>query len=196
MTVKATKNCIEKLIVEGTSAAEITEMTLSIVLTPVPLFSDNVDQVCQVVESDLIDSSLKTLFENYLQDIGCTEAEVQAVVSGLEKERSLTGKSAHALQVIRSVNFDWDKSSIKVLEDHLQEKNLELEILDDNPLLFSVFKQKLYSKFRDSFQVYRPLLELVNIKFYRWQVTWFWEYLVNIPTTANTYEHIYTLIDL
>jgi len=100
MTVKATKNCIEKLIVEEASAGEITEMTLSIVLTPVPLFSDNVDQVCQVVESGLVDSSLKTLFENYLQDIGCTEAEAQAVVSGLEKERSLTGKSAHTLQVI------------------------------------------------------------------------------------------------
>jgi len=83
-----------------------------------------------------------------------------------------------------------------VLEHHLHEKNLELEILDDNPVLFSVFKRKLYSKFRDSFQVYPPLLELVNIEFCRWQITRFWEYLVNIPITANTYEHIYTLIDL
>ena len=84
------------------------------------------------------------------------------MVSGLEKERSLTGKSAYALQVIRSVNFDWDKSPTKVLEDHLQGK-LELEILDDNPVLFSVFKRKLHSTFRDSLQVYRPLLEFVNI---------------------------------
>jgi len=186
MTIKATKNCIEKLIAEGSSAAEITAMTLSIVLTPAPLLSDKVDQACLVVENDSTDSSLKTLFENYLQDIGCTEAEAQAVVLGLEKECLLTGKSAYALQVIRSVNFDWDKSPIKVLEDHLQETNLELEILDDNPVLFSVFKRKLYSKFRDSFQLYRPLLELVNIKFYRWQVTWFWEYLVNIPITVDT----------
>jgi len=196
MMVKATKNCKEKLIVEGSSASEITEMTLSIVLTPVPLFSEKVDQACQVVESDLVDSSLKKLFENYMQDIGCTEAEAQAVVLGLDKKCLLTGKSARALQVIRSVNFDWDKSPIKVLEDSLQEKNLGLEILDDNPMLFSVFKRKLYSKFRDSFQLYRPLLQLVNIKFHRWQVTWLWEYLVNIPITADTYEHIYTLIDL
>jgi len=70
MTVKATKNCIEKLIVEGASASEITEMTLSIVLTPVPLLSDKVDQACQAVESELVDSSLRKLFENYLQDIG------------------------------------------------------------------------------------------------------------------------------
>jgi len=196
MTAKATKNCIEKLIVEGASAAEIAEMTLSIVLTPVLLFSGNVDQACHVVGKDSVTSSLKTLFENHLQDIGCTEAEVQAVLLGLEKERLFTGKSTYALQVIRSVNFDWDKCPIKVLEDHLQEKNLGLELLDDNPVLFSVFKRKLYSKFRDSFQLYRPLLELVNIKFYRWQVTWFWEYSVNIPITTDTYEHVYTLIDL
>ena len=74
-----------------------------------------------------------------MQDIGCTKSEAQAVVLGLEQERSLIGKLAHALQVIRSVNFDWDQCPIKVLEDHLQ-KNLELEILDDNPVLFSVLK--------------------------------------------------------
>jgi len=106
MTTNATKNCIEKLIIEGASAAEITEMTLSIVLTPVPLFSDHVDRAYQVVENNLVDSSLKTLFENYLQDFGCTKSEAQAVVLGLEQERSLIGKLAHALQVIRSVNFD------------------------------------------------------------------------------------------
>jgi len=123
------------LIAEGASASEITEMTLSIVLTPVPLFSDKVDQACQVVERYLVDSSLKKLFENYLQDIGCTEAEAQTVVSGPEKERLLTDKSAYALQVIRSVNFDWDQSPIKCWKS-LQEKNLGLEIPDDNPVLF------------------------------------------------------------
>ena len=65
-------------------------MTLSIVLTPVPLFSDKVDQACEVVASDLVDSSLKKLLENYLQDIGCTKTEAQTVVSGLEKECLLT----------------------------------------------------------------------------------------------------------
>ena len=94
------------------------------------------------------------------------------------------------------MNFDWDQCPIKVLEDQLKEKNLGIGILDDNPVLFSVFKRKLYSKFRDSFQAYRPLLEFVNIKFFQWQVTWFWGYLVNIPITADTYDQIYTLIDL
>ena len=74
----------------------------------------------------------------------CTEVEAQTVVSGLEKGRLLTGKLAYALQAIRSVNFDWDKNPIKVLEDSLQENNnFGLEIVDDNPVLFSVFKRKL-----------------------------------------------------
>jgi len=82
-----------------------------------------------------------------LQDIGCTKAEAQTVVPSLEQERSLTDKLAHVLQVIRSVNFDWDKCPIKVLEDHLQEKNLELEILNDNPVLFSVKIVQQISRF-------------------------------------------------
>ena len=98
--------------------------------------------------------------------------------------------------MLRSVKFDWDECPVKVMERHLRERKLELEILDDNPLLFSVFKRKLYNKFRYSFQLYRPLLDLVNMTFYRWQVTWFWEYLINIPITTETYENIHAMIDL
>ena len=104
-------------------------------------------ELVKLLDHDLVDSSLKTLFENYLQDIGCTKAEAQTVVPSLEQERSLTDKLAHVLQVIRSVNFDWDKCPIKVLEDHLQEKNLELEILNDNPVLFSVKIVQQISRF-------------------------------------------------
>ena len=75
-------------------------------------------------------------------------------------------------------------------------KNLGLEILDDNPLLFSVFRRKLYNKFRYSFQLYRPLLDLVNMTYYRWQTTWFWQYLINIPITTETYGNIHAMINL
>jgi len=44
MTIKATKYCIEKLTVDGASAAQITERNPSIVLTPVPLRSDYVEE--------------------------------------------------------------------------------------------------------------------------------------------------------
>jgi len=196
MAVKATKTCVEMLIAKGISASEITAGTPAVVLTSAQLCSDKMDQACQVSEIDLTDSSLKTSFLNCLQDIVCTETEAKTVVSDLEAESLLTDKAACALQVIRSVNFDWNQCLINVLEDHLQETNSELKILDDNPVLFFAFKRKSYGKFRDSFQLYRPLLALLNINYYRWQVTWFWEYLINIPISENTYEYIYTMIDL
>jgi len=130
------KNCIEKLIVEGVNTSEIMETTPAIVLTPVLLSSDHMDRTYQVVEYYSANSILKTQFENYLQDIGCTEFEAQTVASGLEQERSLTDRLAYALQVIQRVKFDRDKRPVKVLKDHLQEKNFRLEILDDNPVLF------------------------------------------------------------
>jgi len=120
----------------------------------------------------------------------------KTVVSDLEAESLLTDKAACALQIIRSVNFDWNLSPINVLEAHFQEKDLQLQILDDNPVLFSAFKRKLYDRFRNSFQLYRPLLALVNSNYYRWQVTWLWEYLINIPISENPYEYIYTMTGL
>ena len=174
MTINATANCLDKLIVEGAKASEIMEMIPAIVLTPLPLPSDYMDRIYRVVEPYSVDSSLKTSFENYLQDIGCTEREAHIIVSSLVQEQTLTDRLAYALQVLRSVKFDWDECPVKVMEDHLREKNLRLEILDDNPLLFSVFKRKLCHKFCYTFQLYLPLLDLVNMTFYRWQVAWFW----------------------
>jgi len=40
------------------------------------------------------------------------------------------------------------------------------------------------------------LLDLVNMTYYRWQITWFWEYLINTPTTAETYGDIHAMVDL
>ena len=45
MTIKATKYCIEKLTVDGASAAQITERNPCIALTPVPLRSNQVEAV-------------------------------------------------------------------------------------------------------------------------------------------------------
>jgi len=49
---------------------------------------------------------------NCLQYIGYAEAEVKTVVSDLEAKSLLTDKTACALQVIRSVSFDWSQCSI------------------------------------------------------------------------------------
>ena len=122
MTINAMKNCIDKLIDEGTKASEIMEMTPAIVLTPVLLPSDRIDRIHRGIEPYSVDSSLKTSFENYLQDIGSAKYEAQTIISSLLQEQTLTGRAAYALQVLQSVKFDWEECPVKVMEDHLREK--------------------------------------------------------------------------
>ena len=119
MAVKVTRTGVEKLLMEGISTSEIAEMIPTAVLTSAQIRNDKVDQVCQVIEADLADSSLKISILNCLQDIGYTEAEAKTVVLGLEAESLLTDKAACALQVIRSVSFDWRQCPIIVLQAHL-----------------------------------------------------------------------------
>jgi len=69
---------------------------------------------------------------------------------------------------------------------YLQDKGLELKILEDNPIFFTMFKQKLYKEFQRSFQGYCPLLKYVNIKNFHGQVRCIWEFLVNTPIDEDT----------
>ena len=72
-----------------------------------------------------------------------------------------------------------DYLTIKILV----KKQFRVRHFIGNPsVVFSV-----YGKFRDSFQFYQPPLEPINAKFDHWQVNWFWEDLVKIPITADTY---------
>jgi len=66
-----------------------------------------------------------------------------------------------------------------MVQTDLQAKGLELDILENNPIFFTEFKQKLCKEFQCSFPVYCPLLQYVNIKNFRWQVMWLWEFFVN-----------------
>jgi len=56
----------------------------------------------------------------------------------------------------------------------------------DNPILFNMLKQKVYNEFRRSFPSYIPLLKLIDIKNFRWQLYWLWEHLINSLITINT----------
>jgi len=79
--------------------------------------------------------------------------------------------------------------------DFLQAKGLELDVLEDNLILFTAFKQKLHKEFQCSFLGYSPLLQQVDIKNFCWQVMWLWEFLVNTQIDESTYEWLKTLID-
>ena len=57
-SVKTTKACIEKLLSEGIFASDIVVMTPPVVSTSEYLRSEEIDCACQVVEVDLLGSSL------------------------------------------------------------------------------------------------------------------------------------------
>jgi len=99
------------------------------------------------------------------------------------------------LQAIRSMRFDQPQCPIPRLQDQLQTKGLGMAVLPQNPLLFKVFKQKLCSEFQNSFFWYCPLQYVTRYHF-QWQVMYLWEFLVNTPIDANTYEWLETLIKM
>jgi len=74
------------------------------------------------------------------------------------------------VQAIKSVRFNWRQCPVQMLQTYLQAKGLGLDVLENNPILFTAFKQKLYKEFQCSFPGYSPLLHYVNIKNFRWQV--------------------------
>jgi len=67
------------------------------------------------------------------------------------------------IQAIKSTHFEGPQCPILKLQDQLQAKNLKMDLLTENPLLFEMFKQKLYKEFQGSLFWYWPLLEYVNI---------------------------------
>jgi len=65
-------------------------------------------------------------------------------------------------------------------------QKLKIEVLEQNPLFFDMFKLKLYKEFQGSLFWHCSLLQYVNIHDFQWQVMWLWEFLVNTPIDENT----------
>jgi len=86
--------------------------------------------------------------------------------------------------------------SILRLQAYLQAKSSELNVLENNPIMFTVLKQKLYKEFQCLFPRYSSLLHYQNINKFRWQVVWLWEFFVNTPIDENTYEWLQILINV
>ena len=121
---------------------------------------------------------------------------MDAILTESEDDNLLFDQIDYVLQAIKSVRFSWPQCPIQMLQTHLQAKGLQLDVLENNPIFFAAFKQKLYKEFQCSFPRYCPLLQYVNIKKFRWQVMWLWEFLVNTQIDENTYEWLKILIDL
>jgi len=193
MLVKATENCVESSMAKGINAADIAVLNPTVTLDTVYLQSSKTDCACQV---DTLSSSSENWFESFLECMDVTEAEIDTMLTESEEDNLLPDPVDCIVQAINSIHFDWPQCPVLRLQNQLQAKDLKIDVLEQNPLFFEVFKQKLYKEFQSSFFWYCPLLQYVTIHNFQWQVRWLWEFLVNTPIDENTYEWLQILINV
>ena len=162
-------------------------------LSTVHLQSAKKDCAFQV---DVSSADSEGWFGSFLTDIDMTQNELDAMLIESEEDNFLFGPIDCIVQAIIAMRFDRPQCPIQTLQNHLQVKGLELDVLENNPIVFRAFKQKLYKEFQCSFLGFMPLLQHVDIKNFRWQVMWLWEFLINTPIGENTYEWLQIVINV
>jgi len=100
-----------------------------------------------------------------------------------------------ALFILKSTNFHKRQSPIKTLQEKFRICGLDLTVFGEDPILFCIFKQRLFGKFRGNLLIYKPLICLINQKNWSWQVNMIWETLFNKPRHEDSYAILETLIN-
>ena len=193
ISVKAIENCVESLMAKGINAASIVVLTPTVTLDTVHLQSPRIDCACQV---DVLSSCSENWLEILLERIDVTEAELDAILTESEKDNLLSDQIDFIVHAIKTIRLGWPQCSILILQNQLQASGLKTDVLEPNPLIFEVFKQKLYKEFQSSFFWYCPLFQYVTIRNLQCQVMWLWEFLVNTPIDENTYKWLQILINV
>ena len=101
-----------------------------------------------------------------------------------------------ALSILKSTNFTWSRSPVKVLQAKLQILGLDWTVFEEDPILFCTLKQRLHGKFRGNLRRYGLLLGLMNQRHWRWQIDVMWKVLFNRPIQENSYLLTEILINL
>jgi len=193
MSVKATKSCVENLIAKGINASNIVVLTPTVVLDTVHLQIPRIDCACQ---ADVLSSYSENWFESLLECIDVAEAELDAILTESKDDNSLFEQIDCLVQAIDFIHYDRPQCPILRLQAFLQAKGSGLDVLENNPIMFTALKQKLYKEIQCLFPRYSPLLHYVSINNFRWKVVWLWEFLVNTPIDENTYEWLQILINV
>jgi len=192
MTVKATENCVKSLMAKGINADSIVVLTPTVFLDIAYLQSSQVDCVSK---DEIPCSNPENCFESFTACMDMTETELDAILTETEDDNFLFNSIDCVIQAIKSVRFNWPECPIQMLQAYLQAKGLGLEVFENNPMLFTAFKQKLYKEFQRPFPGYSSLLQYININNFHWQVMCLWEFLVNTQIDERTYEWLKILID-
>jgi len=84
MSVKATKNCVEKLITKGINADSIVVLASNVFLDTACLQSSQVECVSKMYAPS---SSSENWFESVLEYVDVTEAELDAILTKSEEDK-------------------------------------------------------------------------------------------------------------
>jgi len=113
----------------------------------------------------------------------------------IEEAREREIRVYQALYMLKSTKYTWRQSPIKTLQNKLRILGLDLNVFEEDPILFCTFKHRLSGKFRANLKRYQPLLSLVNQRHWQWQVDVIWEFLFNSSILEASYAMIETLLN-
>ena len=145
MLVKATENCVESLMPKVIKADDIVVRNPSVNLDTACWQNLRIDCTCQV---DTLSPSSENWFESFLECMDMTEVELDTLLIESEEDSLLPDPIDCIVQAINSIHFDWPRCPILRLQNQLQAKGLKIDILEQNPLFFKIFKQELYKEFQ------------------------------------------------
>jgi len=141
-TVKATGNCVTSLMAKGKKAADI------VVVDPtVTLQSLRISRGGQV---ETPSTSSENWFEEFLECMDVTETELDTLLAESEEDNLISDPIVYLVRAINYIHFDETQCPILRLQIQLLAKILKIDVLEQNPLFFEMFKQKLHKEFQGS----------------------------------------------
>ena len=148
MTVKATGNCVTSLMVKGINAADIVVLDPTVTLQSLRIYCAG--------QVETPSSSSENWFEEFLECMDVTETQLDTLLAESEEDNLISDPIDYIVQAINSIRFDQPQCPILGLQAYLQVKGSDLNVLEDNPILFTTFKQKFQPQIPSWFQPQIP----------------------------------------
>ena len=82
--------------------------------------------------------------------------------------------------MLQRTRFTWKRSPIKVLREKLWVVGLQLDVFEEDSILFNKLKHRFGKKFQEGkFHKYHTFIELIYQNDFQWQIDTIWEVLFN-----------------
>jgi len=139
MTVKVTGNCVTSLMAKGIKAADIMALDPTVTLQNLRIYCGGQVETPSIISENWV--------EEFLECMDVTETELDTLLAESEEENLILDPIDYIVQAIKSIHFDEIQCPILRLQNQLLAKNLKIDVLEQDPLFFEMFKQKLYKEF-------------------------------------------------